>query len=477
MIKNLIVVFINLSLIFINAPANATLKAGVNKAIYNTNFKDSLKSNLATQATNIGFSYVGDYSQDQELNNNSYFSEGALGKVALHSLVGGIGAKLSGGEFKTGAISAGVRELISPLTKTQSNPTQLALSQLTGALAGAAINGNKGATTGYNISTSAEKYNRQLHEKEIEFIKKNAKAFTKQKGISEKEAQKLLYTSAMYYNNKSSKLWIDANQKEVGYPYSKQDIRKAFSFLQENSKDKTFIDVYKNNFRQQNYFTSTNEQYNDTSYRPDTSIGLKDESVDTLLFLKGLSGVFSAEGKYVPSKLNNSDKLTIERYGKQNHNIELHNDINNRKITLNLPKGYKKNKDGNIITPEGHVLTKGAFKTPSGRVYDHYGREIDLDLKIRNPRTGRWETNKERMQKGKNPYILDENGKPVPTEQHHLKQNADGPILELEKTKHKQNSKNLHPFKNGKNPNNPVNHEEWGKDRQHINKQRIDKGK
>ena len=48
---------------------------------------------------------------------------------------------------------------------------------------------------------------------------------------------------------------------------------------------------------------------------------------------------------------------------------------------------------------------------PSGRVYDHYGREIDLDLKFvkRNPKTGETKTctNREWMESGRNPYVLD----------------------------------------------------------------------
>ncbi len=122
------------------------------------------------------------------------------------------------------------------------------------------------------------------------------------------------------------------------------------------------------------------------------------------------------------------------------------------------------------------MLTKGTFTTPSGRTYDHYGREIDLDLKFtkKNPITGESKTytNREWIEKGRNPYVLDENGKPVPTEQHHLHQNADGPILELEAQKHKSDYDNLHPYGKNKNPNNPVNHNEWNKDRQHINKER-----
>jgi hypothetical protein len=43
---------------------------------------------------------------------------------------------------------------------------------------------------------------------------------------------------------------------------------------------------------------------------------------------------------------------------------------------------------------------------PSGKTYNFYGQKIDLDLKVKNPITGKWETNRKRMQKGNNPYVL-----------------------------------------------------------------------
>ncbi len=131
-------------------------------------------------------------------------------------------------------------------TNSSPNTQQLYISQLTGALIGQATGGDKGANTAYDISTSATKYNRQLHQKEIDWLenKNNINNFAKElygnnptkKQIQ--QAQRLLYTSAMYYNDKAKKVWIDANQREVGYPYSKEEIKKAFAFLKQNSKDK-----------------------------------------------------------------------------------------------------------------------------------------------------------------------------------------------------------------------------------------------
>ena len=268
--------------------ANTTIRSGVNSVVYGIDFKDSLKYGLATQATNLGFEFVGDTSMFQELyNNNKYFTEGAIGKLALHGLAGGIGAELAGGDFKAGAASAAVRELISPLTSDQSKTTQLAVSQLTGTLVGAAINGDKGATTGYHIATSAEKYNRQLHEKEIQLIKVKAQKYADEKGINVQEAQRLLYLGAMYYNNEASKnladkiLEFNSNTNENS-KYTKQDIKNAFLFLKQESKGMQFKSVsspYLSDNKNQDYFTSTKEQYEDNSLHvPITIGGMQDAS-------------------------------------------------------------------------------------------------------------------------------------------------------------------------------------------------------
>lgn len=78
------------------------------------------------------------------------------------------------------------------------------------------------------------------------------------------------------------------------------------------------------------------------------------------------------------------------------------------------------------------------------------------------------------MQRGNNPYVLDNNGKPVSTNQHHSQQRADGPIFEIKTTTHQNpiNQQALHPYGNSKNPNNPVDHvNEWNKDRINIKKE------
>ncbi|WP_415397925.1 HNH/ENDO VII family nuclease [Sulfurimonas sp. CS5] len=143
--------------------------------------------------------------------------------------------------------------------------------------------------------------------------------------------------------------------------------------------------------------------------------------------------------------------------------------------------GNGKSKSGSTgkATKNNKIFTKETIDAPSGRTYNFYGQDIDLDLEFKTPK-GKFTTNREWMKKGNNPYILDNMKNPVSTQQHHSQQNANGPIFEVKTTTH-QNSNNkqvLHPYDKdgtGKNPNNPVDHKEWKKDKNFINKERLKK--
>ena len=98
--------------------ANTVVKSTLNSAVYGTSFEDNLKMGLATDVSNLGFRFVGDTSMGQYLGeDNDYFKDGGLGKVALHSVVGGASAALMGGDVASGAVSAGTNELLGFITK------------------------------------------------------------------------------------------------------------------------------------------------------------------------------------------------------------------------------------------------------------------------------------------------------------------------------------------------------------------------
>ena len=134
-----------------------------------------------------------------------------------------------------------------------------------------------------------------------------------------------------------------------------------------------------------------------------------------------------------------------------------------------------KNADG--VTTKEAIFQKEAIEAPSGKNYTFYGQKVDLDLEFRTP-SGKTTTNREWMKKGNNPYVLNDKGLPVTTNQHHSQQRANGPIFEIKTETHKNpsNQQVLHPYDKsgiGKNPNDPVDHIEWKKDRNFINKERL----
>ncbi len=68
-------------------------------------FSDALQRTLANTFMAAGFNWVGDVSHGQ-------LDNGSLTKAGLHAVMGGLAAEAMGGDFKTGALAAGVNELV-----------------------------------------------------------------------------------------------------------------------------------------------------------------------------------------------------------------------------------------------------------------------------------------------------------------------------------------------------------------------------
>ncbi|MGX5732278.1 hemagglutinin repeat-containing protein [Pseudoxanthomonas beigongshangi] len=100
------------------------------------------------------------------------WKDGGTGKTLLHAVTGALVAGMGGGDALQGALGAGVAELGRPLTADESNLVKQLLSLGLGALTG----GRSGAAT----ALDGEKFNRQLHPKEIDWIDANAAAFAAQ---------------------------------------------------------------------------------------------------------------------------------------------------------------------------------------------------------------------------------------------------------------------------------------------------------
>ncbi|MGE0052431.1 MAG: hypothetical protein AB7S49_13005 [Arcobacter sp.] len=129
--------------------------------------------------------------------------------------------------------------------------------------------------------------------------------------MSKEESLKLLTIAAKYYNDKDTQMNTPAlNEEQInaGYisttEYTKEQIDEAYNYLINSSEGKTFIDSYKESMIAQPYFTSTSEQFNDSNYNSNSSIGLIDVSPEIIPAIKtGLTTV-KATTDIVPSVFN-----------------------------------------------------------------------------------------------------------------------------------------------------------------------------
>ena len=251
---------------------SSTSNAAINSAIYKTNFKDALLSNLISKATDNAYKAVGSYSSNEaNINSNALFKESGLGKIALHSAVGALSAKLSHENVAAGALSGAINEAISSaLHKDTSNMStkeieaynnkRLLASQLIGIIAGGIANGDKGANTGYKITTSADTYNRQLHQREIDFInnKNNIESFksklqtTTNKIYSDDEAKSILAKAAVSLTDKS----FNETYRQSLSSNDLYNIELATNFIKQSSFYNTTLD-------NTNAFNPDKKQYED----------------------------------------------------------------------------------------------------------------------------------------------------------------------------------------------------------------------
>ncbi len=151
--------------------ANQALQNGtsavLNKALgQDGSFGDALTSTLANTFAAAGFNWVGDFSQNNQLDN------GSLAKIGLHAIMGGLAAEAAGGDFKSGALVAGANEaLIDTLANQYDNMSYeqrsglLTMnSQVLGVLVASAAGGDeKDMQIGASVAGNATKYNRDLH--------------------------------------------------------------------------------------------------------------------------------------------------------------------------------------------------------------------------------------------------------------------------------------------------------------------------
>ncbi|MEB0089559.1 DUF637 domain-containing protein, partial [Pseudomonas sp. 10B1] len=164
---------------------------------------DALQNSLVNAFKAYGFNLVGDIGVDNHL------PDGGLAKIGLHALMGGLASIAGGGDFKTGAMAAGVNEALvnslasayAGMPKEEKDQLLLMNAQLIGVLTTTVQDPTADIgklQLGSSIAQSGTLYNRQLHPDEIEFASDDARAqrFAAENGLTPEQAQQELLRTA-----------------------------------------------------------------------------------------------------------------------------------------------------------------------------------------------------------------------------------------------------------------------------------------
>ncbi|MGO2155487.1 MAG: DUF637 domain-containing protein [Serratia proteamaculans] len=162
----------------------SVISSSLNTTINGGSFKDSLTNallaNIGSQINAEGAKLIGDNGEVL----------GVVGKSVSHAVVAGVAAEIGRGDGKGAAAGALAAELAGViindnLVKNEGwQERQAQISRVAGAFAGAIATGKAaGANSGANAGEFVERFNRQLHQEELNAIKELAK------GDKEKEAR------------------------------------------------------------------------------------------------------------------------------------------------------------------------------------------------------------------------------------------------------------------------------------------------
>ncbi|AZF40370.1 Hemolysin [Pseudomonas sp. R1-43-08] len=153
--------------------ANQTLQNGtsmlVGKALgQGGSGSDALKSALFNTLAAVSFNAVGDYTKGR-------LTDGYPPKIIVHAMVGGLLAEATGGDFKTGALAAGINEAVVGHLNTlvKGNKTLLSMSsQIVGVIAAATQQDAdaKSLEKGGWVAKNATQYNHALHKSQTDAL-------------------------------------------------------------------------------------------------------------------------------------------------------------------------------------------------------------------------------------------------------------------------------------------------------------------
>ncbi|MBX8537701.1 DUF637 domain-containing protein, partial [Pseudomonas cichorii] len=194
----------------VNAGAQGVASGLINTAINGGNLGDNLASGLVSQAGNVvaavGFYQVGSIADEKywkayvkgDTQGMAFWTEGGMGRTALHALMGGAVSSATGSDFMTGAVAAGASQAMAGvLNDVLINHPEFreAASKLVGLTAAGVAGGDVDKAVW--VAGMADQYNRQLHPFEEKWLKENAKEFAEKLGITEQEAMERLSQQAL----------------------------------------------------------------------------------------------------------------------------------------------------------------------------------------------------------------------------------------------------------------------------------------
>ncbi|SFW24947.1 filamentous hemagglutinin family N-terminal domain-containing protein [Pseudomonas sp. NFACC19-2] len=147
-----------------------------------SSLSDVLRTSLANTFAAAGFNLIGDQTAPDKWD----LKDGSVAKIGLHAVMGGLAAEAAGGDFKTGALAAGVNEALvdslsswyGEMDSEQKKSLLVMNSQVIGVLTAAAQGGDeKALQTGSWVAKNATQYNYTAHwdefEKQHDACKKN----------------------------------------------------------------------------------------------------------------------------------------------------------------------------------------------------------------------------------------------------------------------------------------------------------------
>ncbi|WP_422910546.1 DUF637 domain-containing protein [Pseudomonas sp. MAC6] len=186
--------------------AQGAVHAVTQTAVQGGSLGDNLQSALTGQVQHLlqagVFNAVGDFAGGRWVEGVDW-ADGSPEKIALHAVVGGLLSEATGGDFKTGALTAGANELLieqlSGVIKGDKG-LELVVSQIIGVAAATATGGDPAKAA--ELAKNATAYNRQLHPDEVKLIRKQADDLAKEAGISPAEAERRLAEAMAFYVDK-----------------------------------------------------------------------------------------------------------------------------------------------------------------------------------------------------------------------------------------------------------------------------------